>query len=65
MLAFRIKYASAYEGTFTTDSKGTVKISIKQVKPDDSGKPVGTGQGTCIYYKNVVRKDIITITLQC
>jgi len=39
----RTKYASAYEGTFTTDSKGTVKISIKQVKPDDSVKPVGKG----------------------
>lgn len=37
---YREKFANAYEGTFTSDGKGTVKISFKQVKPQ--GTTVGT-----------------------
>jgi len=39
---YREKFANAFEGTFTSDGKGTVKISFKQVKPSGSPPVQGT-----------------------
>ena len=45
---YREKFANAFEGTFTSDGKGTVKISFKQVKHSGSPPVQGTVNGNFI-----------------